>query len=56
MTDRYTMQDLEHAFHAYWQAKTRFLKVADTFCKQQEAKDAVEIPKPLEKAGERDES
>ena len=55
MSDRYTMQDLEQAFHAYWHAKTRFLKVADTFCKQQESKDEVEVVKPLEKAlGERE--
>jgi len=44
---RYTIEELEQAFQHYWHAKTRFLKVAERFCKQPEAHNEVQI---LEKA------
>ena len=38
MSERYTIEELEQAFQAYWHSKQRFLKIAAKFCEQQESK------------------
>lgn len=34
MMDKYTIDDLEQAFHDYFKAKQQFLRVAKRYCEQ----------------------